>query len=62
MAAAGIEVDLLLHEKPSRAMVECTGKWSGKQWKEVLGLDNDGHRSRKKTQFRSHQTRNFAFS
>ena len=46
MAAAGVEVDLLLHEKPSRAMVKCTGKWSGKQWKGVLGLDNDGHRSR----------------
>jgi len=46
MAAAGVEVDLLLHERASRAMVKCTGKRSGKQWEGVLGLDNDGHRSR----------------
>ena len=46
MATAGVEVDLMLHERASRAMVKCTGKRSAKQWERVLGLDNDGHRSR----------------
>jgi len=46
MAAAGVEVDLLLHERASRAIIKSTGKRSEKQWEGVLGLDNDGHRSR----------------
>jgi len=46
MAAAGVEVDLILYERASRAMAKCTGKRSAKQWEGVLGLGNDGHRSR----------------